>query len=304
MGKIKRYSFKDIDKCEMCGESSETHKTLGIRLNKSQGKNPKNKIGIAVGVKKCRKCNLIYASPQPIPNDLQDHYGTPPEDYWKPEYFDWNKKYFHTQTKTAQKLLDFKKGMTALDIGAGLGKAMLTLENEGFDAFGLEPSKPFYKRAIEQMGISEKKLTLGAVEELEYDPESFDFITFGAVVEHLYNPKECIEKAIKWLKPNGIIHIEVPSSNWFISVIINTYYKLIGTNYVTNLSPMHTPFHLYEFDLTSFERLGEEIGFNVEKHHFTVCEIFFVPKFLHPLLRWYMKKTNKGMQLTVYLKKK
>lgn len=287
----------------MCGESSDKHKTLGIRLNKSQGKNPKKKTGIAVGVKKCGRCNLIYSSPQSIPNDLQDHYGTPPEDYWKPEYFEWNKNYFLVQTKTAQKLLDFKKGMTALDIGAGLGKAMLTLENEGFNSFGLEPSKPFYNRAIEQLGISEKRLSLGAVEDLNYDLESFDFITFGAVVEHLYNPKECIEKAMRWLKPNGIIHIEVPSSNWFISAIINKYYRFIGTNYVTNLSPMHTPFHLYEFDLKSFEYLGNKIGFNIEKHHFSVCEIFFLPKFLHPLLNWYMKRTNRGMQLTVYLKK-
>ena len=292
-----------MSSCEMCGESCEEHKTLGIRLNKSQGKSPKNKTGIAVGVKKCTRCNLIYASPQPIPNDLQDHYGTPPEDYWKPEYFKWNKNYFRIQTQTAQELLNFKKGMTALDIGAGLGKAMLTLENEGFDTLGLEPSKPFYSRAIEQMGISEKKLSFGAVEDLDYDSESFDFITFGAVVEHLYNPKECIEKAMKWLKPNGIIHIEVPSSNWLISAIINKYYRLIGTNYVTNLSPMHAPFHLYEFDLKSFEYLGNEIGFNIAKHHFSVCEIFFLPKFLHPLLNWYMKRTNRGMQLTVYLKK-
>lgn len=300
---IKKYSFVAINSCEMCGDSSQKHKTLGLRLNKSQGKKPKNKTGIAVGVKKCSKCNLIYASPQPIPNDLQDHYGTPPEDYWKPEYFKWNENYFLIQTQTAQKLLDFKKGMAALDIGAGLGKAMLTMENEGFETFGLEPAIPFHNRAIENMGISENKLKLGAIENLEYDSESFDFITFGAVVEHLYNPRFCIEKALKWLKPNGIIHVEVPSSNWLISSIMNKYYRLIGTNYVTHLSPMHSPFHLYEFDLKSFEALGEQIGFSIEKHHFSVCEIFFIPKFLHPLLHWYMKKTNRGMQLTVYLKK-
>ena len=38
--------------------------------------------------------------------------------------------------------------MTALDIGAGLGKAMLSLENSGFDTFGLEPSIPFHEKAI------------------------------------------------------------------------------------------------------------------------------------------------------------
>ena len=32
-----------------------------------------------------------------------------------------------------------------------------------------------------------------------------------------------------------------------------------GTNYVTNISPMHSPFHLYEFGLKSFEELGKKI---------------------------------------------
>jgi hypothetical protein len=31
--------------------------------------------------------------------------------------------------------------MKALDVGAGLGKCMISLNNAGFDAFGCEPSK-------------------------------------------------------------------------------------------------------------------------------------------------------------------
>jgi len=73
---------------------------------------------------------------------------------------------------------------------------------------------------------------------------------------------------------------------------------------VTNLSPMHVPFHLYEFDLRSFQELGKKIGYTIDHYEFSVCEIYFIPKFLHPLFRWYMKKTNTGMQLTLYVKKK
>ena len=66
---------------------------------------------------------------------------------------------------------------------------------------------------------------------------------------------------------------------------------------------MHPPFHLYEFDLKSFEELGKNIGFRVCHYKYDVCEIYGIPKFLHPFFRWHMEKTNKGMQLTVYLKK-
>lgn len=297
------YSFKEISNCNMCSSSKEKHKVLGMRLNKSQGKNPKSKHGISVSVLKCENCGLIFSNPQPIPSSLQDHYGTPPENYWKPEYFIWQENYFKRQIQEAKMLLNSIGKHKALDIGAGLGKAMISLEKEGFDTYGFEPSVPFYERAISKMNISPDKLKLGAIEEVEYPDNEFDFITFGAVVEHLFSPSEAIKKALKWLKPGGIIHIEVPSSNWFNANLINFYYRIIGTNYVTNLSPMHVPYHLYEFDLKSFVLLGENSGFEVTKSRFDVCNIYFVPSLLHGLMRFYMKKTNSGMQLTVYLKK-
>jgi len=301
---MKRYSFKEILNCEMCKESTRDHKILGQRLNQSQGFNPKNKVGISVGVQQCTNCGLIYSNPQPIPFDLQDHYGTPPEQYWKAEYFVWHKEYFSTVIGIAKKLLDFKHGMKALDIGAGLGKAMLSMENEGFEASGFEPSVPFYERAISKMGIKSEQLKLGAIEDVEYPESAFDFITFGAVFEHVYEPALSLEKALNWLKPNGIIHIEVPSSRWLMPKFMNLYFKLRGTNYVTNLSPMHTPFHLHEFDLKSFQKLAAIQGFVVDRYDYTVCSIYHVPSILHPILKAYMKATNTGMQLTVYLRKK
>ncbi len=300
---MKNYYFKDVTSCEMCGIPSTNHKVMGMRLNTSQGKNPKAKIGIAVGVIRCTNCGLVYSSPQPIPKDIQDHYGTPPEEYWKAHYFEWTATYFKTQIDFVKTRINFSDGMKALDIGAGLGKAMLSFKHYGFEAYGLEPSIPFYERAIDKMGIDPERLKLGTIEDLEYDDNSFDFITFGAVVEHLYSPKLCIEKALKWLKPGGLIHIEVPSSKWLISKYMNAYFRIRGTSYVTNLSPMHVPFHLYEFDLKSFQVLGNRIGYSIDHYEYSVCEIYFIPRFLHPLLRWYMKKTNTGMQLTVYLRK-
>lgn len=302
MDKIK-YIFEKISYCEMCGSETSTHFILGQRLNSSQGKRPKKKTGITVTVSKCSNCGLIYSNPQPIPENIQDHYGIPPENYWRPEYFNWTPSYFSQEIKTAKDKLNFKQGMSALDVGAGIGKCMISLEKAGFSTYGFEPSKPFYEKAISTMKIKPEHLRLGMIEEVEYEPNSFDFITFGAVFEHLYHPAKSLEKALNWLKPGGVIHIEVPSSKHFISRCINAYYKLIGTNYVTNISPMHEPFHLYEFDLKSFQALEKKLGFTLESFEYYVCEILFFPKFFHGFLNWYMKKTNKGMQLTVWIRK-
>lgn len=297
------YKFRIIENCEMCGDSTVAHKILGFRLNQSQGFNPKNKTGISVSIQKCSVCNLVYANPQPIPLDIQSHYGTPPEKYWVSAYFKWEPNYFSRQIREVKKLIKFKNGMKSLDIGAGLGKAMLSLENSGYEAHGLEPSLSFHERAIKKMNIDPIRLKLGTIEELDYEDCSFDFITFGAVFEHLYKPAKCLEKSLQWLKPGGIIHIEVPSSQWFLPRIMNFYFRLIGTNYVTNLSPMHSPYHLYEFDLQSFIKLSLKNGFSIEKYYYDVCTIYHIPKIFHPILNYYMRKTNTGMQLSVYLKK-
>jgi len=297
------YTFYYIERCEMCGDSTAAHHVLGNRLNQTQGISPKSKTGISVTVVKCDNCKLIYSQPLPIPQTIQDHYNTPPESYWGEDYFNVDENYFSNEINIVRDLLSFTPGMISLDIGAGLGKCMLAMEKVGFNSYGIEPSILFYNRAISKMGISKEKLQMGMVENVTYPENKFDFITYGAVFEHLYHPAESLEKSLAWLRPGGIIHIEVPSSKYFIARLINFYYKICRTTYVSNLSPMHTPFHLYEFDLKSFEKLGEKLNYKIQKYEYHVCEISFIPKILKPLFHYFMKVTNTGMQLTVYLKK-
>lgn len=287
----------------MCGSDSHKAKILGKRLNRSQGKDPKNKTGITTTVVKCNNCGLIYSNPQPVPFDLQDHYGVPPEDYWKPNYFTIDENYFKGEIERLKKLIDFKPGMRSLDIGAGLGKAMIALEKTGFDVYGFEPSQQFYERAISKMNIDPKKLQLGMIENVNYPDSYFDFISFGAVLEHLYDPSASIQKALKWLKPNGIIHIEIPSSGWLINKLVNAFYKIKRSDYVANISPMHDPYHLYEFGLKSFKEHAKKNGYEIALYEYYVCQTY-MPKIADFFLKPYMKQTNTGMQLCVWLRKK
>lgn len=297
-----KYKFEEISACNMCGSSTTSHKILGKRMNQSQGFNPQKKTGITTTVVKCTNCGLVYSNPQPVPFDIQDHYGIPPEEYWKESYFEDNESYFQGEISRLKELIDVQPGMKSLDIGAGLGKQMRVLEKIGFNAYGLEPSVSFYERAISNMGISKEKLKLGMVEELDYPDDTFDFISFGVVLEHLYNPSSSIEKALKWLKPDGIIHIEVPSSDWLVNKLINLIYTLKRTDYVGNLSPMHEPYHLYEFDLNSFVQNSKWNNYEIAFYEYYVCQTF-LPKFLDHIIKPYMRKTNTGMQLCVWLRK-
>ena len=285
----------------MCGAGREQLRVLGMRLNKGQGFRPKQLTGIAVGVRQCVVCGLVLADPQPEPERFEDHYGDS-EEFWREDYFREDPNYFATEIAEAKSLIGEYGAPKALDIGAGIGKAMRALAVAGFDTFGIEPSASFRQLALKG-GIDSKRLSLAGVESASFDAESFDFITFGAVLEHLPSPSQSLVQTLKWLKPGGIIQAEVPSSKWLISRLANFYFRVRGTNYVTNLSPMHSPFHLFEFGLRSFELHGRRFGYQVALHRYSVCEIPYLPWFMHPLLRWYMERTNSGMQLTVYLRK-
>jgi len=303
MQKPLEYTFRYIDKCNMCGSNTENHVVMGRRLNRSQGRKPQKKVGISTTVMRCPDCNLIYSNPMPVPKDIQAHYGIPPESYWKEHYFKPGNSDFLLEINKLKSLMNIKPGDKALDIGAGLGKSMIALEKAGFDAYGVEPSEPFYKRAIEKMGIKPDKIKLASVEDAEYPANYFDFVSFSVVLEHLYDPSGAMEKAMNWLKPDGIMHIEVPSSKWLIHKLVNFYYSITGTDYVANLSPMHIPFHLYEFALESFYKNSVKNKYEVVAHEYFVCPTH-LPKSLDFILKPYMAKTKTGMTLTVWLRKK
>lgn len=288
----------------MCGADASRSKVLGQRLNQSQGLNPKKLSGISVTVMQCGNCNLIYSNPQPIPFNIQDHYGIPPDEYWNNRCFDWDENYFLPQIEKTKELLSFQPGMKALDCGAGIGMGMLSLSHAGFDTWGFEPSVPFYEKALSHTKVNPERLQLGMLEEMNFPENEFDFINFGAVLEHFYHPSDCIHRAMQWLKPGGVMHIEVPSSRHLIGKLLNFYYRLKGTSFVTHLSPMHSPFHLYEFDLKSFSENAAMYGeYAVAYYKYDVGSIFHGPRFIHPLLKQYMKMTNRGLQLVIWLRK-
>lgn len=296
------YHFRWVEACNMCQAPVSEARVLGHRMNRSQGIRPTSLVGISTTVMQCRKCFLIFANPQPIPADIQQHYGVPPEAYWEAVRTQPEPNYFAREVRRFLELhgSESGRGLKALDIGAGLGKSMRVMMNAGFEVQGIEPSRPFRDRALSDGDIVPEQLQLASVEDATFAPGEFDFISFSAVVEHLYDPSEAILAALRWLAPGGLIQIEVPSSHWLSAKIFNLIYRLQGLNHVGNISPMHRPYHLYEFGLDSFRRHAELHAYHVTAHEYLVTTTQ-LPRFVDPVVRPVMKWTNSGMQLEVWL---
>lgn len=257
-----------------------------------------------MSIQRCRRCRLVFPNPLPIPQSIQQHYGLPAETYWSDTYSEDAGGVFERELLTYRSLSRpaGAEGAKALDIGAGIGRGMRALERHGFDVYGLEPSESFAQKARETFGFSEGRFQLKTVEEASYPDDSFDFITFGAVLEHLYDPGAALAKAARWLRRGGLIHAEVPSSTWLVGRLANLYYRLTGTDYVAHVSPMHRPYHLYEFSAESFRLHGEHNGYEIAAQKVHVCTTY-LPPVIDPLLKLAMRASNTGLQLVIWLRK-
>jgi SAM-dependent methyltransferase len=235
-----------------------------------------------------------------VPQSLAQHYDRPPERYWASSYVESQAGSFEAEPIRFRQLWDGSRVPRALDVGAGLGKAMASLERCGFDTYGIEPSAAFRDRAAAN-GIDPDRLHLSSVEDAEFEAGSFDFVTFGAVLEHLQDPAAALTTAVGWLAVGGLIHAEVPSAKWLLSRLLNLANRVRGLDYVTNLSPMHPPYHLYEFTLDSFIQHGQRASYRVVDHRFYVASTF-LPRPLDRLADRVMTATDTGMQLKVWLR--
>ena len=75
-----------------------------------------------------------------------------------------------------------------------------------------------------------------------------------------------------------------------------------GLDYVANLSPMHKPYHLYEFGLKSFQYHAKQNKYEIADYVYIACDTM-LPKIFDGMLIPYIKSSNKGMQLAILLRK-
>ena len=293
-----KYNLIEMPACNMCG--SGRRRDIGLRLSGRTGLRPRKASGVAIPVKQCADCQMIYLDPMPIPINIRDHYDMKPENYFDEGHlqawpaFDNNR---------LSEVMEFRPGMKAVDVGAGVGVHMISYEKAGWDVWGIEPSESFVRYGIDRLGIDPSRLLQQEFENNTLPSESFDLVSFGAVLEHLPSPARALEAACRLLRPGGIILADIPSSTFLIARLINLFYRLNGTPFVTNVSPMHPPFHLYEFTHHSFAKNGKRTGYELAKHQYWVTTLYNVPKRLEPWVRWALTKTGLGDGLRVLLKK-
>jgi SAM-dependent methyltransferase len=99
---------------------------------------------------------------------------------------------------------------------------------------------------------AERRLFVGGVLNAPFAPQSFDVITCFHLLEHVHQLSEVVRTLQQWLKPGGILYLQVPNFRGLEASIFKSYrYGL-------------EPRHLYHFSPSSLRRLFVCHDFEVE----------------------------------------
>jgi SAM-dependent methyltransferase len=137
-----------------------------------------------------------------------------------------------------------------LEVGCGTGEFVRVAEDEGFDAYGIEPSEWAAAQAAD-LGV---RVHRGLVNEwrAENSEFRFDAVAMWHVLEHVPDPCGFMRDAISLLRPGGLVFIEVPNFE-------STDAARLGVDW--DAAQLHDHFHHFTPDSLAglLDRCGLEI---------------------------------------------
>jgi SAM-dependent methyltransferase len=158
-----------------------------------------------------------------------------------------------------KRLRRFGCGSRLLDVGSGRGWLLHAAETLGFSATGLETSAEFAEAARRGYGVT---VVGKPLHEALFPSCSFDVVTLGAVLEHVYRPVELLGEITRVLAPGGIVWFEVPNDGSLYCSFAERYAKFQHAEWSAHLSPTFEPYHVQGFTIRSACEALKRVGLN------------------------------------------
>ncbi len=194
----------------------------------------------------CKNCGLVFSDPFPI--DTAEYYQKNYRILYKGTYSPKIKHIYRAANVAIERYKRLEAHLAGkkkvLEIGSGGGEFSYLLTKKGFDVSAIEPNEGYGNYSKEQYGLN---VQIGFAQNLEFNVETFDFITMSHVLEHVDNPTTMLEKLRTWLKPNGILALEVPNVEAVCQSPKSTFHIA----------------HLFNFNVKTLSLLAEKTGFSV-----------------------------------------
>lgn len=158
-------------------------------------------------------------------------------------------------------LKKYKKGGRLLDVGCANGWFLEVVQKD-YEALGVEPQQKFQ----EICAARNLKVIHGIFPECLNPSDTYDIITFNDVLEHIPDATSIIEACLFHLKKDGIVMINIPTSDGFIYKV-SRLLSLVGLHqyyYRMWQKETYTP-HIHYFNRKNLVRI-------LENHNFSILE--------------------------------
>lgn len=214
----------------------------------------KVRYGIKRKVLKCTKCGLVFlASKKP---DLEKFYKKDYRKLYTPvlgkavsskEMFDISLPLQKDRVDEIIHLL--KPKMKVLDVGSSTGYFLYAIKKYVKECIGVELNKKHADFANKKKGIKTYNKPL---EKTDLPKRHFDLVSVLAVLEHIEDPLSFLKTIRKYLKPGGILYLEVPNANDYLVSV----FDIPGYRDFYYREP-----HIFYFSAKTLFRLMKKAGF-------------------------------------------
>jgi 2-polyprenyl-3-methyl-5-hydroxy-6-metoxy-1,4-benzoquinol methylase len=200
-------------------------------------------------INRCEKCGLTYSSPVMDDRGVSKLYEESSETNVSPGEEDNVRRTMALYYRLAASYLGGRERM--LDIGCDMGFMLEAAKADGFkELHGIEPVPA--ARCIAQT-IEGAIITDKFFEATDYAANHFDLITLIHVLDHLYDPRIVLQRALKTLRPGGIVVAVVHNVRSLLGLILGERF------------PVFNLYHHYFFNKDTLAELFRRQGFEVVK---------------------------------------
>lgn len=169
---------------------------------------------------------MIYVNPAPTEFATGKYYDDAGSNYYlSPAKLESD----YAEVRFERELRLFRKycaGGAVLDVGCSSGAFLYQLNRRfpgDYEIFGTDASGA----PLDYAASRGAAVFRGDFVEQDFGTKRFDAVTFWAVIEHLLEPKEFIERAAAILKPDGLCFVLVPNMESLAARLLGMRYRYI-----------------------------------------------------------------------------